>query len=330
MTRRHLKQGIGVLALAATLLPLVVSAQEEATPRQWLQRMAAAAHQLNYEGTFVYSHDGHMQSMRIVHGYDGGHEKERLLSLSGPSREVLRDDEQVTCILPDDNEVVVERSGPRRPLAFKQPTSVEQLEKYYTLNDGGDERVAGFMARKIVITPRDRYRYGHTFWLHGDNGLLLRSDLVNDSGKVIEQMMFTSLNLFDSLPEKLLQPQTEGRDVVWQRQSDVSDQVGTDVPWRVEDLPPGFVMDSHRRHAMPGNHALVEHVVYTDGLASVSVFVEREEGDNPGFIGSSRIGAVSAYARIADGYHVTVVGEVPPVTVKQMAESVVRQSGAGQ
>ena len=330
MTKRKLTQSIGALALAATLLPWTVLADEGTTPRQWLERMATAAHQLNYEGTFVYSHDGHMQTMRIVHGYDDGHEKERLLSLSGPSREVLRDDEKVTCILPDDNEVVVERSGPRRPMPLKLPGSLEQLEKYYTLSDGGDERVAGFTARKIVIAPRDPYRYGHTFWLHDNNGLLLRSDLINNEGRVVEQMMFTSLNLFDHLPAKLLEPETEGRDVVWQRQSEVEDQVGADVPWKVADLPPGFVMDSHRRHVMPGNHAQVEHVVYSDGLASVSVFVEKEEGDTPGFVGHSQIGAVNAYARIANGYHITVVGEVPPLTVKQMAESVVAQAGHQQ
>lgn len=323
-----LKRQMGGWLLAATLLPgLAFAADEPNTAHYWLQRMATAAHQLNYEGTFVYSYQGHMETMRIVHGDEHGKERERLLSLSGPSREVLRDDEKVTCILPDDNQVVVEHTSPNRLSVVKRPSTLDGLDKYYAFKEMGGDRVAGFPAIKLVITPRDRYRYGHIFWLNKGNGLLLRSQLENEDGKVVEQMMFTTLRLFKTLPVKLLQPETKGHGITWQRELPAVTPKEVETRWTVTDLPPGFVLYNHERHVMPSNHAKVDHLIFSDGLASVSVFVEKEKGNHPGFVGSSGLGAVNVYARIAKGYHITVVGEVPEVTVKQMADSVVEDNG---
>ncbi len=311
---------LGGILLVVTLLPEALAG--EFTPRQWLERMSQAAHQLNYDGTFVYSHDGHMQTMRIVHSSNNGIERERLLSLSGPSREVIRDNDKVTCILPDDNEVMVENTGPGRRLPLDLSARLGSLEQYYKFADGGDERIAGHNSRKIIISPLDSYRYGHALWLHHDKGLLLRSELYNEEGAVVEQLMFTALEFHDSLPAGLLEPETQGRDVVWQRDMERTVQPGEEELWRVGELPPGFVLENHRHHVMTGSSAQVEHLLFSDGLASVSVFIEPETEGNAGFIGGSRLGAVNAYTRSHQGHYITVVGEVPPLTARRIAESV--------
>lgn len=312
----------GGALLAVFLLPDAVAGATSLTPRQWLERMSQAAHELNYDGVFVYSHDGHMQSMRIIHSSSNGKERERLLSLSGPPREVIRDNEKVTCILPDDADVVVERSGPARLLPADLAERLETLEQYYSFRDGGDERIAGHPARKIVIAPRDHYRYGHALWLHHDTGLLLRSELYNEEGRIVEQLMFTSLQFHDSLAAALLEPETEGRDVVWQRDVERTAADGLPERWTVGELPPGFLLENHRHHFMAGATAPVEHLLFSDGFASVSVFIEAEEEGRDSFLGGSRLGAVNAYSRSHESHYITVVGEVPPVTARRIAESV--------
>lgn len=323
------KRQIGSWLLAAALLPGLAAAGDDAgSARHWLQRMSEAAHQLNYEGTFVYSYNGRIETMRIVHGRVDGKERERLLSLSGPSREVLRDDEKVTCILPDDNQVVVEHTGSSHLIPLKRSAAtLDNVDKFYTLQATGGARVAGFPAVMVRITPRDYYRYGHVFWLDKGNGLLLRSELEDEKGKVVEQMMFTTLTVFDKLPKKLLKPETKGHDITWQRDLPTAAPSGDQTRWKVSQLPPGFVLYYHKRHFMPNTRAAVDHMIFSDGLASVSVFVEKEQGNHPGFVGGSRLGAMNAYARIANGYHITVVGEVPAVAAKQIAESVVEDNG---
>lgn len=323
MTHAMLRPLLGsALLLVSLAAPQAVTADTSLSPRQWLERMSQAAHRLDYDGTFVYSHDGHMQTMRIVHSSRNGSERERLISLSGPSREVIRDNDKVTCILPDDNEVVEESTGPARRLPLDLPQRLETLVRYYSFSDGGTERIAGHDSRKILITPLDRYRYGHALWLHQDKGLLLRSELYNEEGQVVEQLMFTSLQFHDTLPPGLLEPETRGRDVVWQRSRERREVLDADDLWTVGELPPGFVLENHRHHALTGTNAQVEHLLFSDGLASVSVFIEPEDEGAEGFVGGLRLGAVNTFARSHHGYAITVMGEVPPVTARRIAESV--------
>lgn len=322
MTRIVLRSLLGGFLLTVFLAPDVLAGDAALTPRQWLERMSQAAHQLDYDGTFVYSHDGHMQTMRIVHSSRDGSERERLLSLSGPSREVIRDNDKVTCILPDDNEVVEESTGPARRLPLDLPARLETLERYYSFSDGGAERIAGHDTRKILINPLDGFRYGHALWLHQERGLLLRSELYDETGKVVEQLMFTALVFHDTLPPLLLEPETRGRDVVWQRGAEHQDWHDSSEIWTVGELPPGFVLENHRHHFMAGTGAQVQHLLFSDGLASVSVFIEPAAEGSADFIGSLRLGAVNTFTRSHQGYHITVMGEVPPVTARRIAESV--------
>ncbi|MFA5627818.1 MAG: MucB/RseB C-terminal domain-containing protein [Thiohalomonadaceae bacterium] len=296
--------------------------EDISNPQQWLERMSEAAHQLNYDGTFVYFHDGHMQAMRIVHSNNDGVERERLLSLSGPVREVLRDSERVICILPDDNAVVEENAGPSRRRPLNLPARLETLLQYYDISDADMDRVAGHNAHKILITPKDDQRYGHAFWLHQQKGLLLRSELYNEEGRVVEQLMFTGLKFYEQVPEELLAAETHGRDVIWQRGAPKMAVQGT-KNWWVSQLPAGFVLENHRRHVMSGN-IQVEHLLFSDGLASVSVFIEPMSAQQQDLVDSLRLGAVNTYRRHYLDHVITVMGEVPSRTAQRIGEAVQR------
>jgi len=310
-------------ALLAVAGPPAVAAEHDAAA--WLERMSRSAHQLNYSGTFVYQQDGSLQSMKIIHAVNETGERERLISLSGPSREVIRNQQRVTCILPEDAPIVVEHSGAPRPFPLTLPSDLTSLREYYDIRLAGEERIAGLPARKVVVAPRDHYRYGQNFWLADETGLLLRAEVVNEQGEIVEQVMFTTLELHETIPEEMLQPQVEDNSRVVQLerrpQPPAVPRQGAALQWQVADLPPGFSQQVQRNHYLPEKQNPVEHHVYSDGLASVSVFIEKRSEDDNGFVGASGMGSVNAYGQLYGAHTVTVVGEVPLRTVKQIAES---------
>ena len=318
---------------AATLLlglaPLPALGSEPDEARAWLERMVEAVQGLAYEGRFVYIHGEHVEAMEIVHRRGDEGEQVRLVSLNGAAREILRDDDAVTCILPDSRTVLVEERRARSYLPEGLLRLREGLERHYEFVLAGEDRMTGRMAQVIAVQPRDAYRYGYRLWLDRETGMLLKSDLLDESGTAVEQMMFTSLELRQDIPAERLQPSTSGRGYEWLRVP--ARDAGTSTPaqsWSVGSLPPGFRMAMRTEHGMATSRMPVEHLVYTDGLASVSVYVERSEDSSEMLDGPSRMGAVSAFGLEVDGHQVTVVGEVPERTVELIARAV-RHRAAG-
>ena len=315
------------------LLPvlLVVAGQAFAqeSARQWLDSMSHALQSLNYDGTFVYLHDGKLESMRVVHQAGEHGEQERLVSLTGSPREVLRDDKAVTCIMADSKSVTVGQSRPRPPFPVV-PDDLDQLSRYYRLQVLGEDRIAGHMTQVVAITPKDSFRYGYRFWIDTGNYMLLKSDLTDVDGVAIEQVMFTRLDVSDRLSAVALRPSLTGDGYQWTRQGDASlDTAATaDRPrWVVKRLPAGFQMTDFQRKRMRKGGARAEHMVFSDGLASLSVYIEKPKSEAQAFLGSSSMGAMNAFGAVVDGYQVTVVGEVPLATVQMVATSVQRAGG---
>lgn len=305
------------------ITPVAVYATDKQSVEAWLQKMHHAAHMVNYVGKFVYQQDKQLSMMEIVHAVGENGERERLLSLDEVGREVIRDKDNVTCILPDRKSVVVEKGRPKLPFPPAFPVNVEQLKHQYTFALSRQERVAGHLAQKISINPTDKYRYGHRLWIDVDTGLLLKTHLLDERGQLLEQFMFTELVFMDEIPEELLKPHVIGENFTWYESDDekVEGSPAQPMNWFVAHMPAGFVNDMQRNHHLP-NKTAVKHMVYSDGLASVSVFIEKHEKQSPNLIGTSRMGAVNAFGRIIDDHHVTAVGEVPQATVKMIGESV--------
>lgn len=304
-----------------------VFAQDSA--RDWLDEMSSALQTLDYDGIFVYLHDDKLEAMRIIHRMDPGGQRERLVSLTGSAREVLRDDKSVTCIMPDNKSVMIGQSRPRQPFPVV-PRDLDSVSPYYALEDVGDDRMAGHTARVIAITPRDSFRYGYRFWIDKNTRMLLKSDMTGVDGKPIEQVMFTRLVIGTDIPADDLQPSLTGDGYAWHRQEDIhrsaDNSVSGEPGWAVAKLPDGFRLTDFQHKRMREGRGDAEHMVFTDGLATVSVYVEQSSAERPGFIGLSSMGAMNAYRAMLDGSQVTVVGEVPAATVEMIATSVERRA----
>lgn len=299
-------------------------ADEPEQAQRWLERMAESVNGLSYRGTFVYQHEGRMETMRLVRRTDGDDERERLYSLSGPPREILRDNEKVTCYLPSDGAVRVDWQQSSNPFADVLPDDIAPLTTHYRFELQGRERIAARDAEVVAVLPRDAFRYGYRLWIDVEHGLLLRSDLLNEQGEVLEQLVFTDLEVVENVPEEWLRPEIEADMIISFDRPDPRElhaEPGEGPPaWTVTELPPGFDLRSYRLRNLPGSPDLVEHLLFSDGLASVSVYIEAERAERA-FAGGSRVGVVNAFGHWEDGTQFIVVGEVPAGTVSQIGRS---------
>ncbi|MHB8746552.1 MAG: MucB/RseB C-terminal domain-containing protein [Gammaproteobacteria bacterium] len=292
--------------------------------RAWLDKMTLAMQRLNYDGTFVYLHDQHFEAMRIVHQAEPQGERERVVSLTGAAREIIQDGDHFTCYMPDQKSVMIGRSQPHKPYPLDFPEDTSRLTRNYVLAVSHADRMAGRDARIVTITPRDPYRYGYRLWLETDTGMPLKSDLLDEHGATVEQVMFTTIEFLKQIPAGLLQPTMNGSG--YTRHNDVGPSgenlVGERSAWRVTRLPDGFMLTHYSRHPLPNSSFPTEHMVFSDALASLSVYIEQADDDKKMLNGTSRMGAVNAFGTVVNGHHVTVVGDVPSATVQMVGESI--------
>jgi len=294
------------------------------TVREWLSRVTAAGKNLNYQGTFIYRHGNDMEAIRIIHKADDKGEHERMISLTGSAREIIRNNEFVTCISPESKSVVVDNKTPGTSLP-SLPKELSKLDAYYDFKFEGYERVASRQARRVFIKPQDHFRYGYRIWIDDAFELLLRTELLDTQGNAVEQIMFTDIKLFESIDDKLLEPNISGKEYNWVTDEETPHDVPmpVDTRWSVKGKPKGFMLEHHNMHRLPETNLPVEHLVYTDGLAWVSVYIEKLASESELLEGASSMGAVNAFGRIMGQYHITAVGEVPAVTVELLSSSVV-------
>lgn len=309
-----------LLGSLCLLAPALASA-DPAEAQRWLERIPAAVRGLNYEGTFVYSHGGDIEAMRIIHRGAQSGEAERLYSLTGAGQEIVRDNQKVTWILPDNRSVMVDRRQLDNPLSNIVPGNVPALTELYSLKMLEDDRIADRAAKQIAVDPKDELRYGYRIWVDEETGLLLRADLLDEKQEPVEQLMFTELRMPKAIPAAALQPQTNGEGFTWHKGAvDAKAAPAKESGWEIGGLPKGFELVLHEKRSLDEGKRAVEHLMYSDGLASLSVYVEKAAPETS-FSGHSRMGAVNAYGRTVDEHQVTVVGEVPAATVLQIAES---------
>lgn len=310
----------GLLALAI----VVPATAAVAGPDALLARMQHASQNLDYDGVFVYQRGDQLDSLRIVHKAGAGGVRERLVSLNGAPREIIRNDREVHCFLPDENAVLIEhRRADNRSFPALLPESVALLKRNYRIRIGKEGRVAGRTVRAVLIKPRDDLRYGYQLWADSVTGLLLKAVLVDEHGAMLEQYMFTQINIGRPIAEGDLRPQTPAGKFIRQP----PDPAGAEnMPrgWDVAELPAGFSLTARLSRPRRASRLPMEHLVYSDGLAVVSVFIEPspDQDGQESMEGVTRMGAVHVYNRTTDGHRVTVMGEVPAATVSMVGNSV--------
>jgi sigma-E factor negative regulatory protein RseB len=308
----------------AVLSPAHATENDEAITM--LERMTEAAKELTYEGVFAYQSGKNLQSIRIYHRADARGELERLISLNGAAREVIRSNDMVTCINPEGRQVNVSRRPLGRGFPSDLPRRLSSATPFYDVELGDMDRIAGRKAQELVIKPLDQYRYGYRLWVDADTHLLLKSELVGNDGDVLETFAFSSLNTDVHIPEHKFQPQMSGEEMTWHRSEpekplNIATQSQQSV-WRAQWLPEGFAQVAYQTRLRASNGADVEQRVYSDGLSSVSVFIEKIRARHNHLHGGSHVGAINAFGTVMHAHFVTVVGEVPAQTVEKIGQNI--------
>jgi sigma-E factor negative regulatory protein RseB len=333
MRRTHSSERGNALALSSlfTLALAMAGAALAEEPGKWLERMNQALTTRNYDGTFSHWQGGKVEMLRIIHRVQNGAVSERLVSLDGSGREFIRTGANLACYLPDKHTVLVESRRPEESLLSGFPTINDQTASFYEIKEVAQTRLLGRDTHYITVTAKDEYRYGYRLWIDQSTAMPLKTQLCDRHGHVIEQVVFASLTLSSRIPDAAFKPEISTEGFQWLRSEatpkDPSREATADpVIWEALKLPPGFKMTVRKAQTMPGASSPVDHLVFTDGLASVSVFVEATPqpaataGDAP-VDESARVGSSSAFSTIIDGHKVTAVGEVPPATVRFIANS---------
>ena len=303
------------------------SAAEE--PRQLLERMNQALTARNYVGTFVHVSNSHFSTMRIIHRVEKGRVTERLVSLDGSGREIVGTPNELTCYLPDQHKVLVEPRKDQGPLLGTLPSFQPELLEFYKVEAGGTGRVLGHETQLVSVMPKDAYRFGYRLWLDRDTAMPLKTQLYDTDGRVIEQIIFAEIAWPDRIPNSEFKPRLSIEGFTWVRArspQQLADNTPESLLGRAVKLPPGFRLSVSSSQALEDSDRPVAHLVFSDGLASVSVFIE--SNDRGFFRGHSSFGSSAAFSTAVNGRQVTAVGEVPPRTVEFIAGSVQQASHA--
>jgi sigma-E factor negative regulatory protein RseB len=316
---QEISRALVLVAISATAM-----AGDHPGARDWLERMASAMNHMSYQGTFVYMRGHSIETMRITHVVTEDGIQERLYSVNGPHREVIRDKDGVRCVLGDDKQIMEDPMVTGTIFPDIPLENLDDENAQYRVLVGRVARVAGHNAQKITISPADKFRYGYEFWLEENSGLLLKWVVFDTKRRPMAHMMFTELKLGGEIRREELLSETPSAEFVKIKSGmpDRKSLTRSTPRWKPATLPPGFKLASHSIQENEGK-SIFEHQVYSDGLASVSVYVENLKQGSDSAIGASKIGTANAFSREVGSKQVTVIGEVPKLTVRTISDAVI-------
>ncbi|HTE40309.1 MAG TPA: MucB/RseB C-terminal domain-containing protein, partial [Steroidobacteraceae bacterium] len=347
------------MAMAMATASVSVHAADDTSQdaRQWLEKMSRALAARNYDGRFLHVVGGHTENMRIIHRVDSQSVTERLISLDGSGRELVRTDTEVVCYLPDRRTVLIERRSDSNSLLATVPLYSEGLQAHYIIATPGVTRLLGRPVQYLTVQPRDNFRYGYKLWLDVETGMPLKSQLCDSRGRVLEQIVFSELTAPSSIDAALMKSSIDTAGFRWIRQearalrlapNTASSGSAAGTGWIIVNPPQGFKLTVTRTQTILGAPAPVRHLVLSDGLASVSVFIEPigPPSGNPVLGGKgaasvatavkngellrdaipefARVGAALAYSTEKEAHRITAVGEVPTSTLRAITAAIQR------
>lgn len=293
------------------------------TPAAWLDLMADAVSTTSYQGTVIRSKRGESEALKVVHKIVDGIVNERVTSQEGNGLEIIRIGNEVHCILPDQKSVLVEGWKNQSTLFSPLPRSEVANTPQYDLSVLREGRIAGREAILLAIRPHDEYRYAHRIWLDSASGFPLQTEVRNIDGDLIEEVKFAEISFTDNISDDAFDASVDLDGFTWYREPSRYETVAVETDWACDDLPAGFRAVSTTTEKSSKDGSETTHIVFSDGIANVSVFIESPDGNERE--GWAMLGASNSFSVMMDEYQVTAVGEVPGVTVQRVAASMRRR-----
>ncbi|HEX4781232.1 MAG TPA: MucB/RseB C-terminal domain-containing protein [Usitatibacter sp.] len=293
----------------------------------WLQRAIQSAHSASYSGIYAHSNGDRTSAVRISHVTVGSEEHERIEPLDGPPLEIVRRNDEMFCYFPDAKTIRLDRRVTAHFFpAILPASSPEAIAASYDLKLGKTESALGFDCQWIRLEPRDGLRYAQSLCAETRSGLVVRAKTFNAQNQVIEQYTFTELKMGSQVARNDVKSIFEARVKRWVTDAQPREEAkSVDTGWTVNDPPAGFRKVTELRRSLPGRTAPVSQLVYTDGVASMSVFIEPNNTPPRTQEASTEDGTTTFFVHPQGDMLVSVLGEVPLATAQQMARSVARR-----
>lgn len=312
--------------LACLFASSILNVQAATDEEMWklLQKAAVAARELSYQGIFVCQTGQQSKSVQITHSFNGNGEFARNVVLDGSPREVFSQGNDLVIYNQKNEKIVIEKRRGQNMFPAILPANLDTIKASYKLRSGELERVAGRQAQMLFLEPKDDLRFGYRFWIDTEYGLLLKSVMFNSRNEIVESIAFNQLGLLNTVDLDWFRPKIDSnKNYVMEDEMVAIADNKVSIYWAIRDLPAGYHKVDQIKRMVHGKSVPVTQVVFSDGLASVSLFIEPvTQGIKPR-IGNKIVGNTSFYANVTDGYQIIVVGEVPAATVAKIANAVV-------
>ncbi len=307
-----------LLLILLSVGPAVLADEKPSTALQWLGRMQQAMKSLNYQGTVAFLRNNKLDTMKYFHAVNKGVEQERLLSLNSPMREVLRTDGNVRCVFKDSKKAVIDHRPVSRSFIVDLPEDFSKKTTAYDFSVAEQQEVAMLPAQVIAIKPRDGFRYARKIWIDRQGFLPLKIEAYDLSGTIIEQVMFTELELKKKLPFAKIDMDADDLKIRHIHQSDL--QAMEKAAFSLENIPEAFKEVFFVQMKMQDSRQTVEHLLLSDGFSSVSVYQEYQDASISAGIQSA--GTVNSLVKMVGGFQFVVMGDVPVKTIQFIADGI--------
>lgn len=295
----------------------------QADPSLW--NLVWASHEqaksLSYSGLLITESGKYSQTSRLLHQSTGGNEFEVLERLDGQPAKWIRHNDQIQCVIPDRKMILTDRrhTSVSFPRVLAEANGASMLERLYSISELPGRRVAGRAVRVLKLSPSDDMRYEYRLYLDRENKLLLRSELYSPQGEVLENVGFKEISFEPALIEN---PSLMKAGPGWRTSStEVRSLDSNELPYDLPDLAFGFKKtDTVCR--VKSKDEQIHQTVYSDGLSTLSVFIQKHQANHSMPQVPMSHGAVMSKSETQGGHMVTVLGEVPEKTLVLFLKSV--------
>jgi sigma-E factor negative regulatory protein RseB len=315
-----------LLPLLLAAMSAVSAAENPLTAKQILQKMVKAMEVSNYQGTVVFLKNDKLEAMKYFHTSEKNQEQERLVSLNSPQREIIRNSDEVTCLYKLTQQIIVDHRPYEHSFIVDVPKNLDELDTSYQFEVVGEEDVAMLPSYVVAIQPKDDFRYIRKIWIAKEQFLPMKAIVYDLSGGVLEQVVFTEMQINKQSPSKDKQVAEVSKVTATASQS------ANQASFEVTALPLGFKQIFFSRKPLHQSDQPVDHLLLSDGFASVSVYLESKKAnaipDSRLPEGMNSVGAINSMSRSLADSQLTVLGEVPASTVKYISEGVKLRNSA--
>jgi sigma-E factor negative regulatory protein RseB len=315
----------GIVSAGISLATISVAFATDADQMAWekLQKASVAAHALSYQGVFVYQTKKQTKSVQITHLYNGQGEYARSVMLDGSPREVFSQGHDLVIFNPKNEQVVIEKRRGQNMFPATLPVDISPLKHAYAIREGAVERIADRSAQVFYLDAKDEMRYKYKFWVDLEYGLLVRTEMLSRDDEVIEGIGFSQLSLMHTIDLDWFQPKIDTKKNYVMEEVTISTAKNQKIKqWTMTPLPVGYRKIDEVVRTVQGKNHPVTHVTLSDGLASVSLFIEPIAQGEKAKTGYLKFGHTNFYSTSNNGYLVTAVGEVPETAVSCIANAV--------